>query len=73
MVAEGEGEEEAELVVVVVMLVVCCIDGPLEAWGCYAMIVDETHYKKTWLETDRPTSGPTYAPADRRTDGHTLL
>ena len=26
--------EEVEAVVVVVMLVLCSIDGPLEAWGC---------------------------------------
>ena len=40
MVAE---EEEVVVVVVVVMLVVYCIDGPLEAYGCYATIYGEIH------------------------------
>ena len=41
MVAEEEEEEETEVVVVVevVMLVVCSNDGPLKAWGCYAIFV----------------------------------
>ena len=38
MVAEEE-EKEAEMVVVVM----CSINGPLEAWGCYAMIFAEIH------------------------------
>ena len=40
MIAE---EEEGVVVVVAAMLIVCSIDGPLKAWGCYAMIFDEIH------------------------------
>ena len=40
MVAE---EAEVVVVVVVVKLVVCGIDGPLDAWGCHFMIFGEVH------------------------------
>ena len=59
MVVEMEEEDDDEAVVVV--LVVCKIDGPLEAWGCYAIIVGEIHcrkitgYRRTDVGTDRPT------------------
>ena len=42
MVAEKE-EEEDEAEVVVVKLVVCSIDGLLEAGGCYIMIFGKIH------------------------------
>ena len=37
-------EEEAEVLVVVV--VVCSNDGPLEAWGCYAINFGEVQGRK---------------------------
>ena len=39
----AEDEEAVLVVVVVVMLVVCSNDGPLEAWGCSAMIFGKVH------------------------------
>ena len=55
-------EEEEEVVLVVVMMVVCSNDGPLEAWGCYAM------KKNNWLQTDQRKHRPTDRPTDRLTD-----
>ena len=68
MVAE---EEEKAEVVIVLMLVVCSIDGPLEAWECYLMIFGEIHRRKItgYRRTDVRTDQPTDVRTDRQTDG----
>ena len=48
------------------LVVVCSIDGPLEARGCYAMVFDGIHGNKK-LVTDGPTDGRTHPLIESRT------